>query len=89
MARAPDRALILAGHRFPGEYVIKVFGPGDEDFRGAVAAAVGGVHHAATERGTRSGRRICITLVLVAQTVDEVIGVYDRLHAVERLALIL
>ena len=30
--RAPDRELLLAQHTFPGEYVIKAFGPNEPVF---------------------------------------------------------
>lgn len=87
--RAPDRELILSRHEFPGEYVIKVFGPGDSAFRAGVEAAVGHLRFESSERATRSGRRICITLVLDASSVDEVLDAYERLHDIETLQLIL
>lgn len=88
-ASAPDRDLILAHHQFPGEYVIKVFGPGDNAFRAGVHSAVGHLQFRSSERATRSGRRICVTLVLDARSVDEVLDAYARLHALEGLQLIL
>jgi hypothetical protein len=88
-SRAPDRELILSQHEFPGEYVIKVFGPGDSTFRAGVQAAVGHLQFRSSERATRSGSRICITLVLAATSVDEVIDAYERLHGLETLQLIL
>jgi putative lipoic acid-binding regulatory protein len=87
--RAPDRELILARHEFPGEYVIKAFGPGQDEFRSQVAAAAGAVEHERSERVTRSGKRVCITLTLQAASVDEVIGVYERLYEVTQLQLVL
>jgi putative lipoic acid-binding regulatory protein len=90
--RAPDRALLLANHGFPGEYVIKAFGPGSESFRHAVTRAADAVveeRRRVSERATRSGRSICITLRLQAHTVDEVIEVYNRLYTLEELKLIL
>ena len=89
---APNRDLLLANHEFPGEYVVKAFGPNDEGFRRGVEAAVGKVmgprvHYA--ERTTRSGGRLCITARLDAQSVDEVISVYEELHLVSQLKLIL
>ncbi len=87
--RAPDRDLILAHHEFPGEYVIKAFGPGEDAFRAGVRAAAATVAFSATERSTRSGRRVCITLVLRADSVDDVLDVYERLHRLTGLQLIL
>jgi putative lipoic acid-binding regulatory protein len=86
---APDRELLLARHEFPGEYVIKAFGPGDDEFRAQVQAAAAPVRFSSSERATRSGRRICVTLTLQVETVDEVIEVYGRLHLVRTLQLIL
>lgn len=87
--RAPDRELLLARHQFPCEYIIKAFGPGDDGFRSDVRAAAAPVAFEASERATKSGHRICITLSLQAQNVDEVIGVYERLHEIVSLQLIL
>lgn len=90
---APARELLLANHAFPGEYMIKAFGPCTDKFRAGVrsaAVSVVGEDSAATEeRASRHGAKLCITLRLNVQTVDEVIDVYDRLHALEDLQLIL
>ncbi len=91
--RPPAREAILAAHRFPGDYVIKAFGPAGEAFREAVV----GHAHAATsttrvsvhERMTRSGDRVCVTLTLQAETVEEVEDVYYRLYTLPELLLIL
>jgi putative lipoic acid-binding regulatory protein len=76
--RAPAREAILAVHQFPGEYVIKAFGPGTDEFHDAVVAAA----HAEVPaervqvqvRGTASGTRRCITLTLMAERVEQVEG---------------
>jgi putative lipoic acid-binding regulatory protein len=85
--------LLLANHQFPGEYIVKAFGPHTEQFRleiRACATAVVGEGRATLhERLSRRGSRMCITVTLHAQTVDEVIGVYERIHQVEDLLLIL
>jgi len=91
--KAPAREAILAVHQFPGEYVIKAFGPGTSDFHDAVVAAA----HAEIPaervqvqvRSTTSGARHCVTLTLRAETVEQVEGVYTRLYRVEQLFLIL
>ena len=92
-SRAPDRELLLANHSFPGEYIVKAFGPGDGPFREAVvagaAAVVGTARLQVSERGTRSGHKVCVTLTMHVETVDEVIEVYGAVHRVDGLALIL
>ncbi len=90
--KAPARALIEANHQFPGEYVIKAFGPAHDEFRSGVghaARAAVGARVELSERLSSKGNSICITLTLAAQTVDEVIFAYERLHAVPGLRLIL
>lgn len=90
--RAPDRELLLAQHEFPGEYVVKAFGPGTRAFAQAIeacATAVVGDRAEVHERMSRHGARMCVTLTLNVQTVDEVIGVYQRIHEVDELMLIL
>ena len=92
-SRAPDRDLLLSQHSFPGDYIIKAFGPADAAFRGGVSAAVEAVFSASraqlSERVSAKGGKVCITAVLRAETVDEVIEVYDRLYAVADLKMIL
>lgn len=92
-ATAPARELLLANHRFPGPYVIKAFGPESERFReGIVAAAVlvvGEARAAVAHRTSSRGSKVCVTLTVNAFTVDEVIDVYDRIHQVPDLQLIL
>jgi putative lipoic acid-binding regulatory protein len=75
--RAPARELLEAAHTFPGEYLIKAFGPA------TVPLLV------LSERLSSKGNSICITLTLTAETVDEVILAYDRLHDVPGLRMIL
>jgi putative lipoic acid-binding regulatory protein len=91
--RAPDRDLLLSAHTFPGEYVIKAFGPNTAEFRDAVHGCardvVGEERVVVRERISRGGRRMCVTLTLRVQTVDEVLSVYDRVHEVPQLMLIL
>ncbi|EDM73601.1 hypothetical protein PPSIR1_33656 [Plesiocystis pacifica SIR-1] len=90
--RAPERELIESQHEFPGEYLIKAFGPASATFReGAVAAARGAVGDrvSVSERLSSKGNSVCVTLVLQAQTVDEVIATYERLHELSELKLIL
>ncbi len=90
---APSRELLLANHAFPGEYIVKAFGPCTEAFREAIRSAaadvVGEERATVTERASRHGAKVCVTLRLNAQSVDEVIDVYERIHRVEGLALIL
>lgn len=93
-ARAPDRDLLERAHDFPCTYRIKAFGPSGAPFRSALLDAAGEVLGAdrvnvAGERSTRSGDRVCITLALEVENVDDIVGVYDRLHDVRGLSLIL
>jgi putative lipoic acid-binding regulatory protein len=90
---APRRELLLANHRFPGEYIVKAFGPAVDRFvdqiRNCAIDVVGEARATFDERLSRRGSRICLTVTLHAESVDEVIGVYDRMHQVEDLMLIL
>lgn len=90
--RSPDRELLLANHDFPGEYVVKAFGPGRDEFLEAVRSSaheILGERFDASTRHSSKGARSCVTLRLQAETVDEVIGVYERLHDIPDLMLIL
>jgi putative lipoic acid-binding regulatory protein len=92
-ATAPSRELLLANHRFPGPYIIKAFGPASTGFREGIAAAaavvVGEARASVAHRTSSRGGRVCVTLTVNAFTVDEVIDVYDRIHQVPELMLIL
>jgi putative lipoic acid-binding regulatory protein len=91
-SRAPARELLEGSHAFPGEYLIKAFGPATEDFRAAIHAAACeavGARLELSERVSSKGNSICITLNLRAETVDEVILAYERLHDVHGLRMIL
>ncbi|MCH9682523.1 MAG: DUF493 domain-containing protein [Deltaproteobacteria bacterium] len=91
--RAPSRELLLANHRFPGPYVIKAFGPGTEAFADAIAEAAAAVVSEARagvqQRTSSGGKRVCVTVTVNAFTVDEVIEVYERIHSVPQLMMIL
>lgn len=88
-----SRELLLANHQFPGEYIYKVFGPGTDAFRSDVhavaAAAVGPEHVRSTERGTPSARRICITVVVEVQTVDDVLALYQAFAGVDGVVMLM
>lgn len=91
--RAPPRELLLANHAFPGEYVIKAFGPGTEGFHRSVAgcahSVVGAGNVATSVRETRSGHKSCVTVTMQVQTVDDVIATYEALHGVSDLFFLL
>jgi putative lipoic acid-binding regulatory protein len=90
--RAPARELIEAAHEFPGEYLIKAFGPATDLFRAQIelaGRAAVGARLVLSERLSSKGNSICITLTLTAETADEVILAYDRLHDVPGLKMIL
>ena len=89
---APDRELLEANHQFPGEYIIKAFGPADDRFRESVLASASAVvdqRVSSSERVSRGGKSLCITLTLQVETVDEIVSVYERLHTLQDLKLIL
>ena len=92
-ATAPSRELLLANHRFPGPYMIKAFGPATEAFAEGITAAafevVGEARASVAHRTSSRGAKVCVTLTVNAFTVDEVIDVYDRIHRVPDLLLIL
>lgn len=92
-ATAPSRELLLANHRFPGPYVIKAFGPESDRFREDVLRGatnvVGDARATVAHRTSSRGSKVCVTLTVNAFTVDEVIDIYDRIHQVPDLALIL
>lgn len=91
--RAPSREAILAVHRFPGPYMIKAFGPAGPNFRASVLehahAVAGATRVSVHERATRSGDRVCVTLTLQAERIEEVEDVYERLYSLPDLLLIL
>ena len=90
---APSVELLLATHVFPGEYIVKAFGPGDDGFRAAVLATaaevIGAERVRSSERESRHGRKICITLTLTVETVHDVVRVYDRISEVPQLLMLL
>jgi len=91
--RAPHRDLLLANHQFPGNYVIKAFGPATEQFvRQVRAAIVDRIDAARTqfrERRSSGGNKVCVTADLEVTTVDELISVYESLYEVPGLSLVL
>lgn len=91
--RAPSRELLLANHRFPGEYTIKAFGPATDAFREnvheAAKSVVGSTRIQSSERVSRAGNSVAITLLLSVFEVDEVEAVYERLYDVSALRMIL
>lgn len=90
---APDRDLLLQNHAFPGQYIIKAFGPAESTFetdaKRCATGVVGEDRVAAHTKFSSGGRRSCVTLTFQAQTVDEVISIYERLHELDSLLLIL
>jgi putative lipoic acid-binding regulatory protein len=90
---APSRQLLLANHRFPGSYLVKAFGPSSEAFvaaiMGAATEVVGESRAHVQQRTSSRGSKVCVTLTLNAFTVDEVIDVYERIHRVPDLMMIL
>lgn len=91
--KAPHRDLLVKHHQFPGPYTIKAFGPGQGEFRSAVESALVDTgcetRASLSERASKAGNRVCVTIELQAQTVDEVIALYEALHRISTLQLIL
>ncbi|MCA9682611.1 MAG: DUF493 domain-containing protein [Myxococcales bacterium] len=90
--RAPARELLEGAHSFPGPYTIKAFGPANDGFRqgvGLAAEQAVGARAELSERLSSKGNSICITLELRAEHVDEVIFLYERLHELPDLKMIL
>ena len=90
---APSREAILGTHSFPGEFMIKAFGPNSQEFRQEIAACA---HRVVTservqisERSTKSGHKICITLTLEVHQVEEIEILYAQIHQVTHLQMIL
>lgn len=90
--RAPDPELLAAEHEFPGDYVIKAFGPGDGEFeasmRSAVLEVVSLESAQFSSRTSARGNKICVTAELRVRCVEEVVAVYERIHQIESLLLI-
>ena len=90
---APDRELLLAQHRFPGEYTIKAFGPGRSVFRQEVRVAISELNLAVlpqfSERESSSGKRVCVSVHMTVDSVDEVIEAYERLYQLQELLFVL
>ncbi len=90
---APDRDLLLQTHGFPGQYIIKAFGPAESSFetdaKCCATGVVGEDRVAAHTKFSSGGRRSCVTLTLHVQTVDEVISIYEHLHELDSLLMIL
>ena len=91
--KAPNRELLLDAHEFPGEYVVKAFGPALGDFEARMQCAVELViareNARFSSRRSAGGNRLCVTVCMEIQTVDEVIAVYEEIHRIETLLLIL
>lgn len=90
---APSREALLAVHKFPGEFIIKAFGKGGDEFESAAVAAatrdLGRDRVDVQVRTTPSGTRQCVTLTLKADKVEDVEAVYHRLFALPDLQMIL
>ena len=90
--QAPRRELLLASHDFPGQYVVKAFGPGGGDFevrmRAAVSTIVANERARFSSRTSSRGHKLCVTVHIHAENVDEVIAVYEEIHKIEELLLI-
>lgn len=90
----PSAELLEATHTFPGKYQIKVIGLVDDAFERRVLDAVGAVlpwpgHVEVSTRVTPGGRHVALTLHLTVETAEQVRELYERLHALSGLSLLL
>lgn len=90
---SPDPELLEANHSFPCSYIIKAFGPEGGSFRVEIRDAV---KRAALpgkceihERLSSKGNRVCMTIEFHAESVQDVQRLYEKIHEVEELKLIL
>ena len=90
----PSAELLEATHTFPGVYQMKVIGLVDDDFerrvRDAVSALLPGPDAVAVStRVTPGGRHVALTLHLNVETAEQVRDLYERLHLLPGLSLLL
>lgn len=91
----PDaRELLEATHEFPCAYTIKAIGAARDGFEVRIVRAArtilprsAAVAHRA--RATPNGAHVAVTLVVQAQTPDEIITVYQALQTVDGLRFLL
>jgi uncharacterized protein len=88
------RELLEKMHTFPGPFLFKAIGRGDETFIAAVVAVV----HAELPpdrkvpyevQHSSGGKHLSVTLTPHVDNVDQVLAIYDKLQVVEGLRMLL
>ena len=87
----------MAGHddtllTFPCEFPIKIMGVGDGDLRGAVATVVAAQSVetvSVSERPSRGGNYLAITLTVLAQSRTQLDDLYRGLNALDSVRVVL
>ena len=94
MQSLPARELLEAVHEFPGRFVFKAVGRGEEGFTAVVVAAVRESLDQEFDppfevRETPSGRHIAVTVTPWVESADDVLAIYSRIRDVPGLVMLL
>lgn len=94
MDQWPSQELLESIHAFPCCYTFKVIGTPDDHFIGRVVSAVRmylppDAEPAFSSRSTASGRHVCVTIEPHMESAAVVIEVYQQLHALEGVVMLL
>ncbi len=92
MDRAQTIELLNATHEFPCAYELKVIGVAADGFVARVVLAMreeiaGGMDPPYRLRRTPGGRHVSITLEPTLESAEQVLGIYDRIRAVDGVVL--
>lgn len=94
MGELPSVALLESTHTFPGPYMFKAIGKGEDGFVARVVAAVRDELEFAADppykfRQATGGRHVAVTLTPTVQTGRQVLAVYARIRRVAGLVLLM
>jgi hypothetical protein len=94
MDHRPSVELLESIHSFPGVFQIKAIGVNENDFVARVLTAVqeevatpSEIDH--TLRETPDGKHVSLTLDVTVQSAEQVRAIWDKVHKVEGLKLLL
>jgi putative lipoic acid-binding regulatory protein len=90
----PSVERLESAHQFPGTYQIKAIGDAGEDFTSRVISAVLEELAAPEDlthsvRTTQGGHHVAVTLDLRVQSAEQVRTIYNRIHELKGLILLL